>query len=113
MIYVKREIKKETILLDLHLKIISQVYYFPLVAKYIIFIAIYITIITTNIAPIPIPINLKEAIKFAFMLSSYNRLGSIANITPPATTDAICPATLAPTACINKWFCESASNPNF
>mgnify|MGYP001056234258 FL=1 len=32
---------------------------------------------------------------------------------PPARTLAICPATFAPTACISRWFWESASWPSF
>ena len=33
--------------------------------------------------------------------------------TPPATTEAICPDTLAPVACISRWFRGSASWPSF
>lgn len=66
---------------------------------------IYKTTITKKIADIPIPISLSDAITLSFMLTSYNNPGSTKPIiTPPAITDAICPATFAPTACINRWF---------
>lgn len=55
-------------------------------------------------AVIPIPISFNEANTFPFILSSYNKPGTKPIITPPAITDAICPATFAPTACISKWF---------
>lgn len=56
---------------------------------------------TTKIAPIPWPINIKGTCKF-ICNPSYSNPGSSAKITPPATTDAICPDTFAPTACISR-----------
>ena len=43
----------------------------------------------------------------------FKSCGTRFRIMPPARTLAICPATFAPTACISRWFCGSASSPIF
>lgn len=62
---------------------------------------------TTKMPSIPFPMIPKEIKKFSiFMIQSslqtYNICVSRLNIIPPATTEPICPDTLAPTACIKR-----------
>ena|GEM_PF-3893637 len=71
-------------------------------------IMIYMTAIPMKIVSIPCQAILRVSIKFLvsnnkYMRTSYyNKYGTIERIIPPANTEAICPATFAETACINK-----------
>ena len=61
--------------------------------------------ITTKMPVIPCAMRVKDLPNSVFMLPSpYSKPGTNPRITPPAMTDAICPATFAPTACIKRWF---------
>ncbi len=59
---------------------------------------------TTKIANIPCHINTNDCLNTSIMLSPpYTNIpGTSPRMTPPAITEAICPATFAPTACINR-----------
>ena len=75
-----------------------------------------IMMITKNILSIPFHI-ISRDIKILLSITGsfrnrarivYNNVVKIFKIIPPANTDAICPDTFAPIACIRRWFVGSS-----
>lgn len=60
------------------------------------------TRMTVKMPAIPCPISVKDFRNVVCMIASYNKPGTSPRMTPPAMTEAICPATFAPTACIKR-----------
>ena len=66
-----------------------------------------ITAVTANMPSIPRPIRGSEFRRFSmliFIVCLRSPYASIERRSPPAMTDAICPETLTPTACIKRKF---------
>jgi len=66
-----------------------------------------ITAVTANIPSIPLPMIGRELMRFSILKLRFIFVSfypTIASMSPPAITDAICPDTFTPTACIRRKF---------